>query len=88
MLTSLCRGVIILWLSITEAEECCSYAAAATEGPADGDNSQRRKRSKTDDVYQLLGVLLLPPLQCAEGSLVLINEPAQCRGLALTPISL
>lgn len=26
---------------------------------------------------------------CAEGScLVLINEPAQCRGLALTPISL
>lgn len=56
---------MILWLSITETKECRVYAAAATEKPADGDNSQRRTRSKTDDVYQLL----LPALQCAEGSL-------------------
>lgn len=77
---------MILWLSITDAEECRVKAAAATEKRADGDNSQRRTRSKTNDVYQLLGVVLL---QCAGGSrLVLINEPAQCRGLALTLITL
>lgn len=51
-LSDSCRGVMIL--SITDDEECCVWAPAATEKRADGDNSQRRARSKTNDVYQLL----------------------------------
>lgn len=58
-ITSL-RSCLTAWLSITHVVPCIFthwclvYSVAATEMLADGDNSQKRMRSETDDVYQLL----------------------------------
>lgn len=61
---------------------CVVSAAAATETPTDGDTSRRRKRSKTDDVYQLLRVVP-PPLQCVHDASTLVYTCVRAHAGAL-----
>lgn len=62
--------------------ECQARHTAATVKQADEDNSQR------GDQRQMMCTGCCDWCCCQGSRLVLINEPAQCRGLALTPISL